>query len=58
MEQREIMGAAGPLAVTVEGAGPLILCVHGWPELAYSWRYQSAYLPAQGYTVEAPDVRG
>ena len=48
MEQREIMGAAGPLAVTVEGTGPLILCVHGWPELAYSWRHQSAYFSARG----------
>ncbi|MFZ8915319.1 MAG: alpha/beta fold hydrolase, partial [Pseudomonadales bacterium] len=58
MEQREIMGAAGPLAVTVEGTGPLILCVHGWPELAYSWRHQSAYFSARGYTVAALDVRG
>ena len=58
MKQLEIPGPAGPLAVTVAGAGPLILCVHGWPELAYSWRHQSAYFSARGYTVAALDVRG
>ena len=58
MQQLEVRGAAGPLAVTVEGAGPLILCVHGWPELAYSWRHQGTYFASQGYTVAALDVRG
>ena len=58
MQQLEVRGSAGPLAVTVEGAGPLILCVHGWPELAYSWRHQRAYFASRGYTVAALDVRG
>lgn len=37
---------------------PIILCVHGWPELAYSWRHQVAHFVDQGYTVATMDVRG
>jgi pimeloyl-ACP methyl ester carboxylesterase len=37
---------------------PVILCVHGWPELAYSWRHQIAYFINQGYAVATMDVRG
>lgn len=40
------------------GAGPLVLLVHGWPELAYSWRNQMPALAAAGYRVVAPDMRG
>ena len=57
-QQREVAGAAGNLAVTVAGEGPLILCVHGWPELAYSWRHQMAYFADRGFAVAALDVRG
>jgi pimeloyl-ACP methyl ester carboxylesterase len=46
------------LSVVVAGSGPLILCVHGWPELAHSWRHQQAYFAARGYRVAAMDVRG
>ncbi|MCB1646479.1 MAG: alpha/beta hydrolase [Pseudomonadales bacterium] len=47
------------LAVHQAGAGgiPVVLC-HGWPELAYSWRYQVPALVAAGYHVIAPDQRG
>ena len=41
-----------------EGEGPVILCVHGWPELSYSWRHQIAHFAARGYRVVAMDVRG
>ncbi len=34
-----------------------MLC-HGWPELAFSWRYQIPVLAAAGYHVIAPDQRG
>ena len=44
--------------VAVEGSGPLIVCVHGWPELWYSWRHQLQYFSQLGYTVAALDVRG
>ena len=46
------------LRVAIEGSGPVILCVHGWPELWYSWRHQMAFFAARGYTVAAMDVRG
>jgi pimeloyl-ACP methyl ester carboxylesterase len=46
------------LNVAVQGEGPLILCVHGWPELWYSWRHQMAHFAARGYRVAAMDVRG
>jgi pimeloyl-ACP methyl ester carboxylesterase len=36
---------------------PIVLC-HGFPELAYSWRYQIAPLVAAGYHVIAPNQRG
>ena len=38
--------------------GPLIVFVHGWPELWYSWRYQIPALVEAGYHVIAPDMRG
>ena len=36
---------------------PLVLC-HGWPELAFSWRYQIKALSEAGIRVIAPDQRG
>lgn len=40
------------------GDGPLVLLVHGFPELWYSWRHQLPALAAAGYHAVAPDVRG
>lgn len=55
--------AGGDITIrsAVRGDGPqLIVCVHGWPELWYSWRHQLAHFgaPGSGYTVAAIDVRG
>lgn len=41
-----------------EGAGPLVVLCHGFPELAFSWRHQIPALTAAGYRVLAPDMRG
>jgi pimeloyl-ACP methyl ester carboxylesterase len=46
------------LRVEVTGDGPVVLCVHGWPELSYSWRHQVAHLSGAGYRAAAMDVRG
>ena len=41
------------------GAGrPCVLLLHGFPELAYSWRKLMLPLAAAGYYVVAPDQRG
>lgn len=37
---------------------PLVLLIHGFPELAYSWRKVMLPLALAGYHVIAPDVRG
>jgi pimeloyl-ACP methyl ester carboxylesterase len=44
--------AAGP------DDGPLLIFVHGWPELAISWRHQLPAFAALGFRVIAPDMRG
>ena len=44
--------AAGP------ADGPVIIFVHGWPELAISWRHQLPCLGALGFRAVAPDMRG
>src|SRR5215468_7178655 len=42
-----------------EGARrPAVLLVHGFPELAYSWRKVLLPIAAAGYHVIAPDLRG
>src|SRR6056300_1077885 len=38
--------------------GPLIVFVHGWPELGYSWRHQLPVLGGLGFRAIAPDLRG
>ncbi|GLU07358.1 hypothetical protein SLE2022_243190 [Rubroshorea leprosula] len=40
------------------GAGPVILFLHGFPQLWYSWRHQLRALSALGYRAIAPDLRG
>ena len=46
------------LHVVEEGEGPVVVLVHGWPELAWSWRHQLPALAAAGYRAVAPDMRG
>jgi pimeloyl-ACP methyl ester carboxylesterase len=48
------------MAVYEAGPGdgfPVVLC-HGFPELAYSWRYQLPALAEAGFRAIAPDQRG
>ena len=47
------------LEVFQAGQGGIpVLLAHGWPEHAYSWRYQIPALVDQGYHVIAPNQRG
>jgi pimeloyl-ACP methyl ester carboxylesterase len=38
--------------------GPLIIFIHGWPELSISWRHQLPALAALGFRAIAPAMRG
>ena len=40
------------------GSGPLVLLIHGFPELGISWRAQVEALADAGYRAVAPDMRG
>lgn len=40
------------------GEGPLVLLIHGFPELGISWRAQVQALAEAGYHAVAPDMRG
>src|SRR5512147_1354259 len=45
--------------VSAAGSGDrLALCLHGFPELAYSWRHQLPVLAEEGFLAWAPDLRG
>lgn len=41
-----------------QGAGPLLLLLHGFPDFWYGWRFQIPALAAAGFRVVAPDLRG
>ncbi|XP_028793544.1 uncharacterized protein LOC114749219 [Neltuma alba] len=41
-----------------KGQGPVVLLLHGFPELWYTWRHQIPYLSNRGYRAVAPDLRG
>jgi len=63
IRERYVTGVNG-LTIHVLEAGfdtpkrPVILLLHGFPELAYSWRKVMPLLAAAGYNVIAPDLRG
>lgn len=46
------------LSVAAQGAGPLVLLLHGFPETSYAWRHQLAGLSRAGFHAIAPDLRG
>lgn len=62
MERFTVQNGSVTLSVLADGPAdstePPILCVHGWPELAYSWRHQIAHFAAKGRRIAALDVRG
>jgi pimeloyl-ACP methyl ester carboxylesterase len=56
MERVEVNGTV--LGVDDRGEGPVVVLLHGFPELAYSWRHQVPALVEAGYRVIALDQRG
>jgi pimeloyl-ACP methyl ester carboxylesterase len=57
-EFRTVDAADAKVRVAVEGEGPLVLMVHGFPESWYSWRHQMGPIAQAGFTAAAMDVRG
>jgi pimeloyl-ACP methyl ester carboxylesterase len=46
------------LATYIAGDGEPVVFLHGFPEIAYSWRHQVAALSDAGFMAVAPDLRG
>lgn len=46
------------LNTVVEGQGPLVILLHGWPQCWYLWRNQIDPLVAAGFQVAVPNQRG
>jgi len=55
---RSIKANGISMHIAEAGEGPLVLLLHGFPELWYSWRHQLPALADAGYYAVAPDVRG
>ncbi|KAG5559877.1 hypothetical protein RHGRI_003237 [Rhododendron griersonianum] len=58
IEHKTITANGMKIHIAEKGQGPLVLFLHGFPELWYSWRHQILYMAAQGYRAVAPDLRG
>ena len=46
------------LSFLSQGEGPLVIFMHGFPDLAISWRSQMEAVADAGYRAIAPDMRG
>lgn len=57
LEHRFVETNGVRLHCAVDGEGPLVVFLHGFPESWYSWRHQIAAL-APRFRVVAPDLRG
>jgi pimeloyl-ACP methyl ester carboxylesterase len=57
LEHRMVETNGIRLHCAVDGDGPLVVLLHGFPECWYSWRHQIAAL-APRFRVVAPDLRG
>jgi pimeloyl-ACP methyl ester carboxylesterase len=54
----KVSGNDVSLNVRVEGDGPAVLLLHGFPDSSRLWRNQIPALTDNGYRVIAPDLRG
>ena len=57
MQTRRIATDGLTQSVLEAGEGPLVLLIHGFPELGISWQAQVEALAAAGYHAVAPDMR-
>jgi len=57
-KQRVVRASNMNFTVLELGEGPLVLCLHGFPDTAHSFRHQMPALAAAGYHCVAPFMRG
>jgi pimeloyl-ACP methyl ester carboxylesterase len=57
-EFRTVDAGEARIRCAVEGEGPLVVLVHGFPESWFSWRHQLTPIAEAGFTACAIDVRG
>ncbi|KAJ0561253.1 putative soluble epoxide hydrolase [Helianthus annuus] len=58
IEHRTVRVNGINMHIAEKGEGPIILFLHGFPELWYTWRHQIHAFAALGYHCVAPDLRG
>lgn len=58
MQTRHIQTDGLTQQILEAGSGPLVLLIHGFPELGVSWRAQAQALAEAGFHAVAPDMRG
>jgi pimeloyl-ACP methyl ester carboxylesterase len=58
LEQLTLRGNGLNLHAVAQGKGPVVLLVHGFPGLSYSWRHQMAAIADAGWRAVAIDLRG
>jgi pimeloyl-ACP methyl ester carboxylesterase len=59
MPDFRMLNAGGTrIRAAIQGEGPLVIMVHGFPESWYSWRHQIGPIAEAGFTACAIDVRG
>ncbi len=57
-EFQVVDAGSAKIRCAIEGEGPLVLMVHGFPESWFSWRHQLAPIAEAGFRACAIDVRG
>ncbi|XP_034706621.1 epoxide hydrolase A isoform X2 [Vitis riparia] len=58
IEHRMVSVNGIKMHVAEKGQGPVVLFLHGFPELWYTWRHQIIAMASHGYHAVAPDLRG
>jgi len=58
IKQRVVRASNLNFTVLEQGDGPLVLCLHGFPDTAHSFRNQLPALAAAGFHAVAPFMRG
>lgn len=58
IEEGRVTANGVDFAYLAAGRGPLVLCLHGFPDTARTWRHLLPELAAAGYRAVAPFMRG